>query len=223
MVCGLAIENIMAQQPSTTHWFNVQLPVVFNDRWQWWNEASYRTYGETLRLNQYFIRTGARYSFNDCWEVAASFDKFYRKVVARKDDHELGEETRLWQEVSLQTPLKNKFYLQNRLRIEERFIEKTSKAASYNAVRFRYRLGVIKELSYKWSIQLTEEILEQLSRGEIGFNLNRISIGGTCQFNSTLQLQGTYFWSRSGVLSQHIFSMVFQKKILVHPKKKNSA
>lgn len=213
----------MAQQPSTSHWFYVQLPVVFNDHWQWWNEACYRTYGETLRLNQYFIRTGVRYTFNDHWNAAASFDEFFSKVSVRKEDHEFGKERRLWQEVNLQTPLKNNFSLQNRVRIEERFFDETSKAASYNALRLRYRLGASKKLSEKWSIQLSEEFLEQVSHDRLGFNLNRVSFGGTYQFQSSSQLQGVYYWSRSSVLSQHIFSLAFQKKIFVHLKKKKSA
>jgi Protein of unknown function (DUF2490) len=223
MVTGLVIRNAMAQQPSTTHWFGVQLPVAFNNHWQWWNEACYRTYGETIRLNQFFMRTGARYSFNENWSITACADKFFTKVTARKEDHEFGKETRFWQELNFQFPLKNNFIIQNRFRIEERFLEGTSKAESYHAFRFRYRLATMKKLSEKWSVQLGEEFLEQIAHDKIGFNLNRVSLSGIYQFRSTTQLQGIYYWSKSAVMSQHIFSIVFQKKILFHPKKKTSA
>ena len=153
-----------------------------------------------------------------------SGDIFFTKVISRKEDHEFGKEKRLWQEINFQIPLKNNFFLQNRFRVEESFLIETSKAASYHAFRFRYRLAAMKKLSEKWSIQVSRGILEQLSHDKIGFNLNRVSLSGTYQFRSTVPIAGrSIIGQNHRCISQHIFSMVFQKKILVHLKKKSSA
>lgn len=144
----------MAQVPHTTQWLSIQLPVVFNKHWQWLNEASYRTLGENISMNQLFLRTGTRYTFNKKWNAASCYDHIYTRVYPDKNEHDFGKESRLWQEVNYEEPLTNKFSLQNRIRIEERFFEKTKLRDAFNAFRFRYRLGVEKEITEKLSVQL---------------------------------------------------------------------
>lgn len=223
MILGLSINNLKGQASSTTHWFNVQLPVVFNQHWQWLNEVSYRTLGESFSMNQLFLRNGVRYTINQNWNVGASADFVFTRIAPDKSEHHFGEESRLWEEVNYQVPLKKQFSLQNRLRIEERFFDATIRKDAYRAIRFRYRLNAAKEISDKWSIQVADEILEQLQDGSLHFNQNRVSVSGIYQFQTASQMQATYYWAKLPAGSQHIFALIFQKKIIVHHKKKASA
>lgn len=208
-----------AQGPVSTNWFTVQLPVVFNNHWQWNNEFSYRTLGERAAMNQLFLRTGARYRFNEKWSVSGTAELVYTRLSPVKTEDRFGRESRLVQEANLQLPLKNKYSFINRLRIEERMFSETPKRAAFNAVRFRYRTGFEKRISGQWSLQLTDELMEQLQSGKIGFNQNRASLAAICELPSNMRLQGAYIWAKSSVFSQHIFSIVFQKRIMTHARR----
>src|SRR5258708_31282666 len=100
MISWVMIKNTLGQSPSTTHWFTVQLPFVFNKHWQWLNEMSYRTLGESISLNQFFVRTGARYTINEKWNVATSAEQVFLRVYPSKHVDDFGRESRFWQEVN---------------------------------------------------------------------------------------------------------------------------
>src|SRR5512138_3209831 len=69
-----------SQQPSTSNWITVQLPVVYNTHWQSLHEFSYRTLGEAVTLNQLFIRTGIRHTFNQKWSTSLICDLIHSRV-----------------------------------------------------------------------------------------------------------------------------------------------
>lgn len=222
VITGLIIKNGLSQSATTTHWLTVQLPVIFNKHWQWYNEGSYRTIRESGHLNQLFLRTGVRYTFNDHWNLAACADLVFARLSPDKSEDSYGRETRLWQEVNHQLPLHKKFFLQNRIRIEERFFGETDKNEAYNAMRFRYRLGIVKEINNKWSIQLADEVMEQLQDTEWQFNQNRVITGAIYQLGPHAQLQATYLWTKRSSGSQHSGVFIFQKRILAHAKRNQS-
>lgn len=220
ILVGFVSKPAGAQQPATTHWITLQMPVVLNKHWQWLNEISYRTLGESFSLNQLFLRTGARYTFNEKWNVAGSSDLVFIRVYPQNAEKDFGKEYRLWQEVNFMQPIKNNFLLQNRLRIEEKYFTETKRMPAYHALRLRYRLALIKKISEKWSVQMYEEYMQQLTGNEFRFSQNRVYIGGACQFQPDLLLQFSYCWSKLSPWSQHIFAIVFQKRISANAKRR---
>jgi hypothetical protein len=140
-----------------------------------------------------------------------------------KNDLEFGDETRLWQEVSHRYPVVKNYSLQHRLRVEERFFGETSLGHDYKALRFRYRLAVLKKLSDKWDIQLANEYLRQLLDGDFKFSSNRLSFSGYFRFATNAHIEATYYWIKFPLQSQHVFSVAFQNRIIVKHKRKSNA
>lgn len=213
-----------SQQPSTSNWITVQTPVIYNSHWQSLHEASYRTLGESLKLNQLFLRTGGRYTFNQKWSTSLVFDFVHSRVKPfDKNDLEFGDEIRIWQEANHRYPIGKNYFLQHRLRVEERFFGETSLGHDYKALRFRYRLAVLKKLSDKWDIQLANEYLRQLLDGSFKLNSNRLSFSGYFRFAPDAHIEATYYWAKYPLQSQHVFSVAFQNRIIVKHKKKSNA
>ena len=143
-----------SQQPSVSNWVTVQMPVIYSSHWQSLHELSYRTLGESVKLNQLFFRTGIRHTFNPKWSTSLICDLVHSRVKPYdKDDLEFGDEIRVTEELNHRYPVGKTFTLIHRLRIEERFFGETSLGHDYKALRFRYRLGALKKLSDKWDIQ----------------------------------------------------------------------
>jgi hypothetical protein len=212
------------QQPGTSNWVTVQTPVIYNSHWQSLHELSFRTLGETFKLNQLFIRNGIRHTFNPKWSTSVICDFVHSSVRPYdKNDLEFGDEMRLTQEVSHRYPLGKTFTLQHRLRIEERFFGKTSLGHDYKAARFRYRLAALKKLADKWDIQLADEFLEQFLGNKFYYNSNRLSFSGYFRFATNAHIEATYYWIRFPSQSQHVFSIAFQNRILVKSKRKSNA
>lgn len=217
-MCG---NKIFSQQPSTSHWTTIQSPVMINTHWQTITEASYRTLGESVKLNQLFLRAGARYNFNPKWNVSLSMDYVHSRVKPfDKDDLEFGNELRIWQEVNHRTPLKKSYTLHHRFRIEERFFGITSQNQDYRALRGRYRIGAVKKIATKWDLQLIEEYVEQLLDRRISFNQNRLALSGFFRYSTNAHLEAAYYWVKYAKSTQHVFSLTFQNRILVKSKKK---
>jgi len=210
-----------SQQPSTSNWFTVQMPVIYNSHWQSLHEISYRTLGEAVKLNQLFIRTGVRYTVNAKWNTSLICDLVHSRVKPYdKNDLEFGDEIRVTEELSHKYPIGKTFSLQHRLRVEERFFGETSLGNDYKALRLRYRLAAQKHLSSKWNLQLADEYLEQYLANHWMYNSNRLSFSGYYLFAQNAHLELTYYWIRFATKSQHVFSVSLQNRILVKSKKK---
>ncbi len=205
-----------AQEPATGHWLTLQVPVQVNEKWQWHNDAGYRTIGNQAAAHQYFYRTGVRYFFNKQLSAAAGTAFFFTRTSFIKSNHEFGHEFRLWQEINWQLPLTEKFQLQNRIRTEERYFASTKKDSPFTAFRFRYRLAAIQSVSKKWSIQLADEYMQQARSGQFHFNQNRIMATAIYQANGSTQLLGGYMWLLWPSSSQHIIQFMVLKKISLH-------
>lgn len=214
----LGVHGLVAQTQVSTHWFSAQLPVIVNDRWHWVNEASYRTIGESFSLNQLFLRTGIRYNFkNDRGHIGFNGDLIYSRLSPDKSEDHFGKEKRLWQEVNYQLPIRNDFIVVNRIRIDERFFEAVPNKKAFTAIRFRYRLGLQKQATEKWTIQVANEFMSQL-QNKLTFNQNRVIASATYRLGVNTHLQTAYIWNKLPVGSQHSASFIFQKRIVLHAK-----
>lgn len=212
----LIAEIAKSQPPTTSTWFGLQVPVTLNSRWQWHNDAGYRTLGVTSSAYQYLYRTGVRYLFNTEWSVAAGATVFFTRNSTQKTDHEFGKEFRMWQELNFNKHLGENFTLQNRIRTEERRFTAVKNKRAYSAFRFRYRLSGVQKISEKWGVQLADEYMQQSVNGSFSFDQNRVMAAAIYYLNSSTQLQSGYIWQLRKSSSQHIITITFQKNISVN-------
>lgn len=213
--------KINAQIPSTGSWIALQLPVKINDKWQWHNDAGYRTLGASVSAYQFLYRTGVRYVANKNWSFATGTAFFYTRSSYQKYNSEFGREFRLWQELNAQHPVSKSILLQNRFRSEQRWFSATDNRDAYFGFRIRYRAAATKELSEKLSIQLANEYMRQQANNKFSFNQNRMMATALYKLSPSAQLQGGYMWLKWPSSSQHIITFTLQKVISLHGIKRN--
>jgi hypothetical protein len=221
-ICGLTLftmgmgwgQYIFSQE--TIVWSSFSTPVRFSSRWQMPVDISYRTIGFSSSAYQYTFRTGVKRFINDVWSTAAGVALFFTRTSFEKTDHEFGREFRLWQDAAAEKGLKNRFVLQNRFRVEERFFAATEEKEKYLAIRLRYRVGLTKFLGEKFKVQLAEEYMEHYTSGQFNFQQNRIYFSVGCLLNKLTQIDAGYIWSRVPDLNRHYMTMSFQRTILFH-------
>lgn len=216
MVLLVTIDIAQAQLPETGAWFAVNLPVNFTTHWQWHHDAGYRTLGTSVEPLQYFYRTGVRYNLNKKWSTSGGIAFFFTKTNFRKSEHEFGHEFRFWEELNHQHPVNEKHQWLLRFRAEQRFFAATSVNDKYTGYRFRLRPGFTQRLNNKWSLQITDEYMQQAAGHEFSFNQNRLTFSGIYQFNNTTQLQAGYMWLKWPKDNQHILTFTFTKNISLH-------
>src|SRR5688572_14918291 len=212
----------MTQIPATGSWIAIQSPVNLSKKWQWHNDAGYRTLGVSLSAYQFLFRTGVRYNFNTKWSVATGTAFFYTRSSYQKFNREFGGEFRIWQEFNAQHPVSKTISLQNRLRSEQRWFSATNNRPEYFGFRFRYRVAATKNLTEKWAIQLANEYMRQVVNDKFSFNQNRLLGTALYKINTSTLLQWGYMWLKWPSSSQHIMTFTFQKVISLHGTKRES-
>jgi Protein of unknown function (DUF2490) len=207
--------NIFAQDPPGEMWFSVSVPIFFGKKkdWQWNHDASYRTNGMNLVPHLYLYRTGIRHQLNAHFNIAAGAALLFTRVSYDKDDHEFGQESRLYQELVYQTNQSAQFRFQSRFRIEERFFEAVTNRAAYDAARFRYRGSLAFAATQNYLVQVAEEYMHQLANDQMKFNQNRVYASLIRTFGGQSQIQLAYIWQYRTASSQNIIAVTFQKSI----------
>jgi hypothetical protein len=211
---------VNAQRPPTGFWTAVNIPVQLTNRWQWHNDASYRTLGNSYVPLQYLYRPGMRYLLNKKWNVASGVALFFTKTDFEKSHHEYGKEFRLWQEGQLQESI-GSWKLQLRLRTEQRFFGPTSLKNKYTAHRFRLKATVTKMVTTKWGWQIASEYMRQIKKSTaLHFDQSRAMASAIYQPTASLQIQAGYMWLKWPEASQHIFSLTILKNYKLYEHRK---
>jgi hypothetical protein len=205
-----------AQRTKTSLWFTVQTPVNFSKHWQWHNDGGYRTLGISAEPAQYYYRTGLRYNYDRPWSAAAGVAFFYTRTSFSDDNNEFGHEFRFWEEISHMHLFNEKLQGLFRFRTEQRFFAETSIKERYTGYRFRLRPGLNQKLNDRWSLQLTDEYMQQAAHDKFSFDQNRLTFSGIYHFNKTTQLQTGYMWLMWPKDDQHILTITFTKNISIH-------
>ncbi|MBS1574837.1 MAG: DUF2490 domain-containing protein [Bacteroidetes bacterium] len=218
MVIGVG-QNIFSQE--TIIWNSVSTPVRFSSKWQMPVDISYRTIGFSSSAYQYTFRTGLKRFINDIWSAAAGVALFYTRTSFEKSDHEFGRELRFWQDVAAENGFKNRIILQNRFRVEGRFFAATQEKRKYQAIRLRYRLGLVKFLGERFKVQLAEEFMEHYSSRQFSFQQNRVYFSASYLFDKLTQIEAGYMWSRIPGINRHYMTISFQRTILFHGDRKS--
>ncbi|UEG48996.1 DUF2490 domain-containing protein [Ferruginibacter lapsinanis] len=213
IVLFFVAKNIAAQDNAFFTWDAFQLVAKVNAKWHWISDISYRTIGISSSANQYTFRTAVKRVVNEKWSTTAGVALFRSRTSIDKHNHEFGDEYRLWQEVLLENKLNKSLVISNRFRTEERFFAATATKNSYNALRLRYRLAFIQDITKKVKFQIADEYMRQLSKGDFLFQQNRVAATGIFTTGKKTQLTAGYMWSKLPTTSQHYILLVLQKTI----------
>lgn len=208
-----------SQRPTTGIWLNAQVPVSFTKKWQWHNDVSYRTLGNSVAPLQYEYRTGLRYNINTSWSAASGSAFFFTRNGFLKQHDEFGKEFRLWQELAYRKNITKPFQLYIRLRTEQRNFAATSTKAGYHAFRYRIRTQLQQQLNRRWAIQIADEYFQQHTYSKWSFDQNRLFVNAVYLLPHQTSVSTGYMWvKRPENTSQHILNITFQKTILLHGK-----
>lgn len=191
LFCILIPLNIYAQESSTGNWLMYLGNQKINNRWNWHNEIQYRNYNFIGDLEQLLLRTGIGYNLSENNNNLLLGYAFIHSepYISGTDSKQQTSEHRIFQQlISRQTF--DRFYIQHRYRIEERFIEDDFK------VRFRYFLGLNVPLNKKEMakgavyLSLYNEIFLQ-DRNPV-FDRDRIYGALGYVLNTYLRIEGGY-------------------------------
>ena len=200
-------------------WLNAQVPVSFTKKWQWHNDVSYRTLGNSVAPLQYEYRTGVRYNINNVWSVTAGTAFFFTRNDFLKQHDEFGREFRLWQELAYRKNITKPFQIYVRLRTEQRNFAATSTKAAFHAFRYRIRTQLQQQLNKRWAIQFVDEYFQQHAHSTWSYDQNRAMANAVYSVNPQTNVTAGYMWLRwPAHSSQHILTITFQKTILLHGK-----
>lgn len=200
--------EVQAQQAQG--WFSAQLPFR-KDKWEWHNDFGYRNELSKFSTQQFLYRTGVRHYFSEKLSTAlgyAFFDTKVKGIIV----NEFGPENRIWQELNLQTSLKHKTSLIQRIRTEERWFSKTSVGDSYFAFRTRYRIAVQKNITDRLEMQLYNEIMYQAVSTKIQFNQNRLGLNAFIKVNKHVQVNLGYTYMTTPQTPLHLVLIGFTKR-----------
>ena len=176
--------------------------------WEWHQDAGYRTIGNGARPSLWFYRTGIRRYFSDHWNAAGGYALFVSRV--EKDRPAFGAENRIWEELVRQDLL-GKIKWTQRLRIEQRWFDATTKTPYFSAHRFRYRTAFVHTLNPQLDLQLYDELMVQNQHGQWGFNQNRTGawLNIKPSKKQSFNLGYTFLHQRSG--NTHLIMLGYQQ------------
>lgn len=202
---------LIGQKNSYSTWIGVQYPVSISTKWQWHNDAGFRTISISGHPSQMLYRTGVRRLVNNHFSYALGGALFFTRTTNFKENDEFGTEQRIWEEALLQKKINNKLQWTNRFRLEQRWFMQTDDKNAFFASRFRIKTLLSKEITEKLSIQLADEYMAQYDLGKLKFNQNRVQLLTNISLNKKFSLQVGYMFMSLPSTNQHCGVLIFQK------------
>lgn len=132
-----------AQKNNVGNWFIYFGNQKINKKWSWYNEVQYRNFNFIGDVNQLLFRTGIGYNLSqDNDNILLGYGFIQSHIYTTAGDKNVKPEHRIFQQFLTKQNIQ-KFYVQHRYRIEERFFTNDFK------FRFRYFLSVNVPLNKK--------------------------------------------------------------------------
>ncbi|MFT3681391.1 MAG: DUF2490 domain-containing protein [Ferruginibacter sp.] len=146
-------------------WFNYNNTISLNKKWGLTNDVQLRTREWASHWSQFALRTGITYKINPKFSAAAGFT-WFGNVRYYNNEPLVADEWRPWQELTFQIANNKRLFLQ-RLRLEERFLQKVVNGKKTNDFenreRLRYRLEVGFHLSKKTELHIANEVMGNIN------------------------------------------------------------
>ena len=182
------------------YWIRYQNQWTINPKWYWINEAENRRFFSPDEENQLIAHTHLHRKAGK-WDVGGgmTFSWIYAQFPDRDYDHAVSE-VRPFVEAAHEFPL-GKAFVQNKLRIDNRFFETSNDAGVledfYYVTRFRYRIQfrfVLKkhEDTPVIGLRLADEIM--INSKQNVFDQNRVHVSVDFRVIKSLSLEAGYVY-----------------------------
>ena len=183
----LTVRPVLAVSNDLGLWTPIWITQPINKRFSTLLEISPRNQENVTHINQLFIRPAVEYKLNknlSFWQ-GYSWDPLFLPIYKR--------EQRIWQQILLENYFK-KFRFENRIRLEERFIQDVHGVP----VRFRYRTGTWTPIDKNgiWKLVLWDEIWFNMGNHfngpQSGFDRNWLFAGINKKISDNVSLEVGY-------------------------------
>jgi Protein of unknown function (DUF2490) len=225
--------QVFAQTKQTTHqglyWTRYYNQLIFNVKFTWHNEIDNRTFFEKNKHHQLIAHTRLHYKLSKNKDLALGL------AYALQNPHDPNSvstlvvpEIRPYQEFNYSSPVKAKLSIQQRFRIDERFVRKNNGkelSADYNFnFRFRYRFQITYKVSKPEKtkptiLKFAEEIMVNAG-GNILYNQfdqNRLYFAVEQVFNKKISLELGYLkWYQQRSSGYQFFDRDILRLTLYH-------
>jgi len=226
MAISVRAQKIVHHQ--TLQWIYYSNQLYFTPKVYWVNNIDNRRFINPDQENQLIFHTRLHYK-NKKWEFAGglTLSSIYTQIPENGSNH-IATEFRPVVEASYEQPI-GKIYLQNRIRIDNRFLEPNTQESILDTaiyvLRFRYRiqvrmpLFVDKDNNTILQLRLADEIM--LNHKENIFDQNRINATLDYNINKkfTLELGYIYIYqqrfAREEFYSRNVIRLGLQHKIFL--------
>ncbi len=206
--------SIAQQRPKSGYWLTLQAPIRVAKRWNFINEVGYRSLGNNILPFQFFYRNTMLYTFNKHISAGLGTALFNTKTNFKNSEAEYTVEPRLYEELQANYVLRNNITVMGRLRVEQRFFQKTSVKPAFFSFRYRVRATVATPITNTIAVQLHNEFMHANTNSRWAFDQNRLLTQLVFQLPANTQLQTGYQWIHySDKSNQHIATVTVVKKI----------
>ena len=177
-----AVENALGL------WTPVFITLPINKKVSSQLEINPRSQDNVTRFEQLFIRPSITYSLNKHWSLTQGYS--WNPIF-----HPFRNNQRIWEQVQLSNDF-SKLRLENRFRLEERFLE----GVSGSPIRGRYRLGawIPLDKEKKWTFATWSEIFVNFNSRphgpQGGFDRNWLFAGINKKISENINLEGGYMF-----------------------------
>jgi hypothetical protein len=172
-IAAIVLSAKLFAQHKTVHvnmlWFNYNNTVELNSKWSVVNDVQLRTRDWAKQWSVGAVRSGVSYRINNKFAVAAGFT-WFGNMRYISDTAVLANEWRPWQEASLQLHT-GKGLLVQRIRTEERFLQKLSGTAKTNNFEKRFRV----RYRIEYTLPPINKKIELHAGNEVMVNMNYIN------------------------------------------------
>lgn len=199
--------------PSNLYWFRYFNQIHFNSKWSWQNEFDERRSINPDQQRQFIIHSYANFKPKANTNFATGIT---RSWVTNSKNLTVPE-LRFFQSVTSNVATFDKFNVQFRFRLEERFLHKTDTEKinlmdGYNfkfRTRYRVQFQCSLDKNQKWLARLSDEIMYHTDSGDLWkFDQNRIYAGVERKLTKQLSVEIGYllvhFLSNDQVLRSNI-------------------
>jgi len=220
-------------QKTVTHqslyWVRYNNQLTINKKWTWNNEIDDRRFFENSRQHHLIMHSRLHYKFFQ--NIDAAFGLTY-SLQSPQDPNSINTlvvpELRAFQEINFSNVFSKKFTLQQRLRIDERFIHKNNGKDLLDGYdfnfRFRYRLQANFKISKDKAkdttvLKVADELMINAGSNIIYnvFDQNRIYIGVQQGISKNISFElGYLYWFQQRVTGNQFFSRNIIRLTLYH-------
>lgn len=158
----LIISAAKGQTAPPAEWFGINVLVHLKNKLEWSNEFGYRTFTSSFLRYQHFARISLRYHVLANTSIAAGLSIFNTRLSLESKEIEFGNEFRVHEEIANIQALSSNLNLLHRFRLEQRFMQSTTRREAHLKHRGRYQIALQWKFQDRWSLSPAIEYMAGL-------------------------------------------------------------